>query len=472
MLFNTFPFAVFFLAVALLHFALPARFRWAVLLAASYFFYMWWSIPYIAVILGITLVDYFAAIRIEQAWGRQRRVYLAFSVLCNFGLLFVFKYADFFSAAVGAQMPALHLLLPVGISFHTFQAVGYVTDVYRGKIPAERDLRMYALFVAFFPQMVAGPIERADRLLPQFRGAKLPDYARVGSGLQLALRGLMKKSVIADLAAPAVYQVYSRPRNFPAPMLLLATVLFSAQIYCDFSGYSDMAVGLARVLGYDLTVNFREPWRSRSVTEFWRRWHISLSQWFRDYLYIPLGGNRVRAVRHAVNIVAVFLLSGLWHGANWTFLAWGAIHGFFVIAERGTQGVRDHLARTLGLTRHPRLTAGAALVTTGAAVTFAWVFFRASSLGDAWYIATHMLSFSRFDPSWLWAAGLPRFEMTFLLLALPCFAAGELLFCGPEAALRWLWKRRVYRWFLCAAGFYAVVFFGVFENIDFIYFRF
>jgi D-alanyl-lipoteichoic acid acyltransferase DltB (MBOAT superfamily) len=450
MLFNTFPFAIFYVVVVLLFFALPHRFRWVLLLAASYFFYMWWSVPYIAVIIGLTLIDYVAAIRIEQAVGRRRRVYLWLSLLANFGLLFVFKYANFFATSLGAT-PLLHLLLPVGISFHTFQAVSYTVDVYRGRIPAERHLGMYALYVAFFPQMVAGPIERAGRLLPQFREPKRLDYQRVRSGLGLALRGLIKKAVIADLAAPAVNQVYGHPRDFPAPMLLLATILFSAQIYCDFSGYSDMAVGLARVLGYDLTINFRQPWRARSMEEFWHRWHISLSEWFRDYVYVPLGGNRVPAWRWAVNILVVFLLSGLWHGANWTFVVWGAIHGMYLLVGRWTGRRAGHWT---------------GMLTTNALVTLAWVFFRANNLSEAFYIAGHMFRFGGFTPGQVWNLGLPRFEMTFLLLALPCLVAGEYL------AADYLRQPRAVRWCLSAAGIYAVVFFGIFERIDFIYFRF
>ncbi len=272
MLFNTaWLCSIFRHNVATGYFVLPERFRRPFLLAASYYFYMCWSVRYIAVIIAITLVDYCAGIGIEQARGAQRRLILTLSILCNFGLLFAFKYANFFGATLntltGAEIPQLHWLLPVGISFHTFQAVSYTVDVYRGKVKAERSLLTYGLYVAFFPQMVAGPIERPENLLPQLHRPKRFDYNRLRTGLETALWGLIKKTVVADLVAPLVNTVYAHPRDFAGTMLCLATVLFAVQIYCDFSGYSDMAVGLARILGYDLTINFRQPYSARTVAE-------------------------------------------------------------------------------------------------------------------------------------------------------------------------------------------------------------
>jgi alginate O-acetyltransferase complex protein AlgI len=298
MLFNTFQFLTLLALVLVVFFALPDRWHNPFLLIASYYFYMCWSVKYITVIWGLTLVDYFAGILIEQSSTQTRRqLFLAVSVLCNFGMLFVFKYFEFFASGLRAVMrsfnlaftvPALHLLLPVGISFHTFQAVSYTVEIYRGKVRAERSLLKYALYVAFFPQLVAGPIERPNHLLPQFGTRKTLDVGRLRSGLEMILWGLFKKSVVADLVAEFVTTVYSKPGNFSGPILLLATLFFTFQIYCDFSGYSDMAVGIARIMGYDLVINFRQPYTSRSVAEFWQRWHISLSTWFRDYLYIPV----------------------------------------------------------------------------------------------------------------------------------------------------------------------------------------
>jgi alginate O-acetyltransferase complex protein AlgI len=465
MLFSTFSFALFFLAVTIAHFALPDRYRRPFLLAASYYFYMCWSVRYITVIIGITLIDYAAGIGIEKAKGAQRKLLLALSIASNFGLLFLFKYADFFGAK-------LQWLLPVGISFHTFQAVSYTIDVYRGKVKAERSLTIYALYVAFFPQMVAGPIERPGHLLPQFHHPVRFDWTRTGSGLRLALWGLIKKTAVADLAAPVVNTVYSHPRNFPGPMLCLATALFAIQIYCDFSGYSDMAVGLARVLGYDLTTNFRQPYGARSIREFWQRWHISLSTWFRDYLYIPLGGNRLSPVRWAAIVMVVFLVSGLWHGANWTFVAWGAVHGLYLVAGASTQDLRRKLAEVSGIDRYPRLWNLWKTLTTTLLVTIAWVFFRAGSISDAGYVLSHLGSFAGFPTEDLFRAGLPRFEMAFLPFAAFAVFAVEHVRRSRPPWLETVRNHPVLQLPVYAAGVYFVVFFGVFARVEFIYFQF
>jgi alginate O-acetyltransferase complex protein AlgI len=473
MLFNTVQFAVFFAFVAALNYVLPRRWRGWLLLAASYYFYMCWSVRYILVIIAITLVDYFAGLRIEAAEGRARKAWLAFSIGCNFGLLFVFKYADFFGSAVnrltGSEIPALHWLLPVGISFHTFQAISYTFDVYRGLTPAERSLKVYALYVAFFPQMVAGPIERPGHLMPQLHEPAPMSRARLASGLRLALWGLVKKTVVADLAAPVVNTVYTRPHDFPGALLALATVLFAVQIYCDFSGYSDIAVGTARVLGYDLTINFRQPYFARSVGEFWQRWHISLSTWFRDYLYIPLGGNRVSRVRRALNIAVVFLASGLWHGASGTFVVWGAAHAFYMLFGQWTKGLREACADWSGLARAPRIRRAFQTCITFALVSAAWIFFRAGSIEDAGYIVRQLASAGEgFELENLFSLGLPRFEMSLLLLAIPAVFAIEHV---RNSSAGWISRRSV-RWAAMAAAVYSIVFFGVFTRVEFIYFQF
>ena len=465
MLFNTFGFAAFFLVVTIVHFALPDRFRRPFLLAASYYFYMCWSVRYITVIIGLTLVDYCAGRGIEKATGVGRKLLLTLSVASNFGLLFLFKYADFFGAS-------LRWLLPVGISFHTFQAVSYTIDVYRGKVKAERGLIIYALYVAFFPQMIAGPIERAGHLLPQFHRPVRFDWTRAASGLRLALWGLIKKTAVADLAAPVVNTVYSHPRNFPGPMLCLATALFAIQIYCDFSGYSDMAVGLSRVLGYDLTTNFRQPYSARSIREFWQRWHISLSTWFRDYLYIPLGGNRVSPLCRGAIVMVVFLASGLWHGANWTFVVWGVVHGLYLVASVSTQSLRRELAAVSGIDRYPRLWNLWKTLTTTFLVTIAWVFFRASSISDAGYVLSHLGSFAGFRTENLFRAGLPRFEMAFLPFEVLAVFAGEHVRQSRPPWLETVWNRPLFRLPVYAAAVYFVVFFGVFAHVEFIYFQF
>ncbi len=377
MLFNSFSFALFFPIVTILYFLLPQRLRWAHLLAASCLFYMAFVPIYIA-ILGFTIVvDYLAGILIAQAQGLRRRLYLAASIVANVGVLAVFKYYDFLTDNVswltGARLHHLSILLPIGLSFHTFQAMSYTIEVYRGNQQPERHFGIYALYVMFYPQLVAGPIERPQNLLGQFREEHRFDYDRVVAGLQRMALGLFKKVVIADRLATEVDRIYNAPTQFHGVALILATLFFAVQIYLDFSGYSDIAIGAAQVMGFKLMENFRAPYLSRSVSEFWRRWHISLSTWFRDYLYFPLGGSRGSRLLRWRNLSIVFVLSGLWHGANWTFVVWGALHATFMIAEDGLPWLKGHL-------------------TTLIAVCFAWIFFRAHTISDAGYIVTHLFT--------------------------------------------------------------------------------
>ena len=343
MLFNSLEFAVFFPLVAAAYFLLPHRFRWVLLLGASYGFYMAWKAEYALLLLLSTVVDYTAANGIQRATtpaGRRR--WLLLSICTNLGILGFFKYFNFLNdtirglfgaAGLPYAVPDLDVLLPMGISFYTFQTMSYTIDVYRGNMVATRHPGRFALYVTFFPQLVAGPIERAPSLLPQFLQRVAFDPARIISGLKQMLWGFFKKLVIADRVAPIVDQVFADPGAMDWPSAVLGVVLLTAQIYCDFSGYSDIAIGAARLLGFRLMDNFRTPYLSASFREFWSRWHISLSTWFRDYLYLPLGGNRSGLARWYVNLMAVFLISGLWHGANWTLVAWGGLHGAFLIGE-------------------------------------------------------------------------------------------------------------------------------------------
>ena len=330
MFFNSLEFAVFFPIVVGLYLLTPERFRWTLLLAASYYFYAAWKAEYLILILVSTLIDYTVALRMEKASNpAKRRSWLIVSLCSNLGILFSFKYFNFFNDSVRTvfdqfnifyDVPAFEVLLPVGISFYTFQTLSYTIDVYRGQRPAERHIGIFALYVAFFPQLVAGPIERSTRLLPQFFKKVELTYERTVDGLRLMLWGFFKKLVIADRVGAYVDVVYASPDDHSGMTVLIATYFFAFQIFCDFSGYSDIAIGSARILGYDLMDNFRRPYFSKSISEFWRRWHISLSTWFRDYVYIPLGGNRVVKWRWYYNLMVVFVVSGLWHGANWTFV--------------------------------------------------------------------------------------------------------------------------------------------------------
>ncbi|SIR10259.1 MBOAT family O-acyltransferase [Pontibacter lucknowensis] len=404
MLFNSFEFLLFFPTVVGLYFLLPYRFRWLLLLVASYTFYMFWRVDYAIILVISTLIDYTCGImmdRYPEEERERRKPWLWLSLLSNLGILFTFKYYNFFNGAasdladlmgVSYAAPAFELLLPMGISFYTFQTMSYSIDVYYGRIKAEKHLGIFALFVTFFPQLVAGPIERAGNLLGQLRQKHDFDYDRVTSGLKLMAWGLFKKVVVADRLAPMVNTVYNNPTEYEGIPLITATVFFAFQIYCDFSGYSDMAIGAARVMGFDLMENFRRPYFSKSIKEFWGRWHISLSTWFRDYLYIPLGGNRVVKWRWYYNIFVVFLVSGFWHGANWTFLVWGALHGIYQVFGEVTKDQRNGLAKRFGLTKASSMESILQMVTTFTVVCLAWVFFRANTIGDAWYISTHMFT--------------------------------------------------------------------------------
>jgi D-alanyl-lipoteichoic acid acyltransferase DltB (MBOAT superfamily) len=481
MLFNSFEFLVFFPIVTMLFFVLPHRARWLLLLLASCLFYMAFIPAYILILLFTIVVDYFAGMWIEKARGRKRTACLILSLAANLGVLAVFKYYGFLTEntslvlrALGLphRLPVLDIILPIGLSFHTFQAMSYTIEVYRGNQPAERHLGIYALYVMFFPQLVAGPIERPQNLLPQFRQLKRPQYSRFSSGLAWMLWGMFKKVVIADPLSRVVNMVYASPHDYAGPILTLGTVFFAIQIYCDFSGYSDIAVGAARILGFDLMTNFRRPYFATSIADFWRRWHISLSTWFRDYLYIPLGGSRVATLRRCLNIMIVFLLSGLWHGATWMFVIWGALHGLYLIV-----GVLFSRWRTaIGIL--PSSEGGGAArrvlqsVSVFVLVLVSWVFFRAKSLGDATYIVSHMFSWDGFSGQTIWQLGLPRFNMGIVLAAIPLlFLVDYILETGPEI-MTTFWAWRPARWATYVAALYAIVCFGFFGRVEFIYFQF
>jgi alginate O-acetyltransferase complex protein AlgI len=395
MTFNSWAFLLFFPIVTTLYFTIPMRWRWLLLLIASCIFYMAFIPAYILILLFTIAVDYVAGILIERSTGANRRAWLICSLVANIGVLCVFKYGNFANANIAhiAHLLDLHypakvidIILPIGLSFHTFQAMSYTIEVYRGNQRAERHLGIYALYVMFYPQLVAGPIERPQNLLHQFHEPHEFDGGRVADGLGRMLWGLFKKIVIADRLAIIVNTVYAKPAEFSGIVLLLATYCFAVQIYTDFSAYSDIALGAARVMGITLMENFDRPYLSTSMAEFWRRWHISLSTWFRDYLYIPLGGNRVSTPRWCFNIMLVFLLSGLWHGANWTFVMWGALHGFYILFGRFTKPARQALATFLRFDRHPIARDILAMLVTIQLTSIAWVFFRAESFSQAMLI--------------------------------------------------------------------------------------
>ena len=494
MSFNSIDFLIFFPVVTALYFLLPHRFRWILLLGASVFFYMAFIPAYILVLLATILIDYFAGIWIAKTEGGKKKLYLIVSVIFTCLVLFIFKYFNFFNANLAALAEFLHwnygigalsIALPIGLSFHTFQSLSYVIEVYRGKQQVEKNFGIYSLYVMFYPQLVAGPIERPQNLLHQFYENHGFEPSRVINGLKLMAWGMFKKVVVADRLALFVGAVYGEPAVWPGPALALATLFFAFQIYADFSGYSDIAIGAAQVMGFKLMDNFNRPYASRSVQEFWQRWHISLSTWFRDYLYISLGGSRVTKMRWVLNIMAVFLVSGLWHGANWTYIVWGALHGFYMAFSVWTNGVREKI-RSYFSFLGTRILSAWQVAASFALITFAWIFFRAPDLQSAWYIAGHM--FGGFkdmavnflaDPSFGAASALKpllmgqtKWEFLAAIAAIIFMEAVQYferrgsvrtLLSGRPAPVRW--------------GFYAVVVlailnFGIVDRIQFIYFQF
>jgi alginate O-acetyltransferase complex protein AlgI len=402
MLFNSLHYLVFLPIVVGLYYIIPHKWRWLLLLVASYYFYMCWKAVYAILLLVSTGAAYGAGLGIDRTENtRTKKIFLWSCITLLLGILFTFKYFNFASATlrgfcaelgVPLQMPISHLLLPIGISFYTFQKISYVVDVYHGKVKAEKHFGIFAVYSCFFPQLVAGPIERAQHLLPQFYGKHEFSYDRVTSGLRLILWGLFKKIVVADRVAVLVKAVYDDPRSYTGLPLVVATVFFAIQIYCDFSGYTDIAIGSARLIGFDLMANFRQPYFSRTIPEFWHRWHISLSTWFRDYLYIPLGGNRVTKWRWYYNLFITFFLSGLWHGASWTFAAWGALHGCYMVLYSLFGPARDWLRGRLPARVFQTGFDWVNIVITFGLVTIAWIPFRAANFNDAWYIFTHLFS--------------------------------------------------------------------------------
>jgi len=381
MLFNSTVFLLFLPAVAVLYYVLPLGWRRILLLVASYAFYGWWSVPFSSLLVASTVVDYTAARVIDGTDSRKKRkAALLCSLVANLGVLTVFKYADFFSNSAHSLLgvrpwPELDFVLPLGISFYTFQTMSYTIDVYRGHLAARKSFIDVALYVSFFPQLVAGPIIRADTLIPQLRQYGSARWDLIRAGVALVIWGLVKKVWFADTMSPIVNEAYADPSSMSGIALLCATYAFAVQIYCDFSGYSDIAIGAALVLGVRLPANFRQPYLSCSIREFWRRWHISLSTWLRDYLYIPLGGSRHGSVRTQVNLMITMLLGGLWHGAGWNWVVWGGLQGGLMSVERA-----------IGLPETRPTTWGATAVRwfmTFHLVCLSWVFFRAADVTQA-----------------------------------------------------------------------------------------
>lgn len=409
MYFHSIAFFYFFLIVVILYFLTPHQYRWMVLLIASFYFYASVNIQ-TTFLLVISIVSiYIASLQIEKTSNYKiKKIYLIGCIAVNLGMLILFKYSDFLFLNLNSissrlmwslELSYLEFLLPIGISFYVFMAISYIIDVYTQKTKAERNPGLVALYLSFFPHLVAGPIMRADELIPQFYKIHTFEAERVSNGLKLIVWGLFKKVVIADRLALYVDLVYQNPANFDGLTLSVATIFFAFQIYCDFSGYCDIAIGCAQILGYDLTDNFNRPYSAKSILHFWRRWHITLYSWLRDYIYIPLGGSRVSRPRYYTNILVVFLISGLWHGANWTFVMWGLILGTFVIVTNISTPFREKWihAAAVHIPLHRKATFKNfytlfCIVLTFGLVDFAWIFFRSNSLKEAFFIISSIVS--------------------------------------------------------------------------------
>jgi alginate O-acetyltransferase complex protein AlgI len=490
MVFNSIHFLLFFPVVTVVFFLLQHKQRWWWLLGTSCYFYMAFRPEYILILLFTIIIDYFVGIKIEDSSPKNKKTWFVLSLIANIGVLAVFKYYNFFTNSTetiladfgytAIDFPFLAMALPIGLSFHTFQAMSYTFEVYLGNQKAERHFGLYALYVMFYPQLVAGPIERPQNVIPQFYKKHTFELSRVQSGLQLMVWGFFKKIIVADRLSPFVDQVYNNPLNYQGFPFWVATIFFSFQIYCDFSGYTDIAIGAARVMGFDLMKNFDRPYSSTTISEFWRRWHISLSTWFRDYLYIPLGGNRVKISRAYFNLFFVFLISGLWHGANWNYLIWGGLHGFFLVFALIIKPVKATFNKFVKENSFIRFTNR---IITFLLVTYAWSFFRADYLdtSKAWYIYNNFFgnfptlenlkNISFIKTQLLLSQETKEFILAiFFIFVLECIQYLHFKYNLKQ----WIDnKSSVFQWLFYLFVAFVFILFGVYEsNAQFIYFQF
>ncbi len=479
MVFNSFEYAVFLPAVFLIYWLLfrnKMRVQNLLLVGASYLFYGWWDWRFLGLLLLSTSVDFFIGKSIEQSKNiRHKKTLLFISLGVNLGVLGFFKYYNFFIdnlataynwAGHDFNLTTLHIILPVGISFYTFQTLSYTLDVYKGKIKASNDFISFAAFVSFFPQLVAGPIERATNLLPQFQSNRKFSYGQSVDGLRQILWGLFKKVMIADNCAFLVNDIFKGSEHYGGSTLAIGAILFAFQIYGDFSGYSDIAIGTARLFGFNLMQNFNFPYFSRDIAEFWRKWHISLSTWFRDYVYIPLGGSRVKKARRITNVMVVFLISGFWHGANWTFLAWGLLHALMFLPLLLFNRNRKNLGSVATTGLVPNWKDLFSMVLTFSLTTFAWIFFRAETIGHALDYVRRIFSKSLFSrPEVMLDNKVLLFFCFFLVMEwvgkTEQFAIQKILINKPRSI----------RWLLYVGLIVAILLYGGIQQ-DFIYFQF
>ena len=489
MLFNSLDFAIFFPIVFVIYWLVSQKLhlRNVLILVSSYVFYGWWDWRFLFLIIISSIVDFYVGKKLAETENlKNRKILLYFSLLVNLGFLFYFKYTNFFIDTFvdsfrlfgkTLEVSTLNIILPVGISFYTFQTLSYTIDIYRKQLQPTKDPIAFFAFVAFFPQLVAGPIERASHLLPQFYKTYKFNYNQVKSGLLLIAFGLFKKMVIADRAALYVNEVYNNPGNYEGIETITATVLFAFQIYCDFSGYSDIAIGAARTMGFDLMKNFDSPYLSKSITEFWRRWHISLSTWFRDYVYIPLGGSRMGKYRTYFNLFLVFLVSGLWHGAAMTFVIWGVIHGIIIVIEKAIFKNKEAVFKKLNIDKEKLSNKLVFTLITFGIVCFAWVFFRANTFVDSKLIVNSFFNnnFHELFGESLYLIGLRENEFSLLVLSIICVVFIE-RFHRRRSVFKILNQQPMFfRWSFYGVLAFVIIVTGVYgdKNIsEFIYFQF
>ena len=496
MLFNSIHFMTFFPIVVFIYFVIPGTFKKIWLLAASYYFYMSWNPKYAILIITSTVLTYGSGLFIEKYKDKERKCcqhinkyILVVCLISNLSILAIFKYGNFFIDSFNRILKQFHIstiqqrfdfLLPVGISFYTFQALGYIIDVYRGDIKAEKNLLQYALFISFFPQLVAGPIERSKNLLSQLKDTFEFDVDNAKNGLLTMAYGLFMKIAVADNISVVIDPIFDSPDDHSGMILLFATIMFAFQIYCDFNGYTQIAIGSAKVLGVGLSQNFESPYMGCSVKDFWRRWHISLTSWFRDYLYIPLGGGKKGKFRKQINTMIIFLCSGLWHGAGWHFIVWGALNGLFSVFEDIMKPIKGKIDNHLSIDKEKWMYKVFQRIITFTLIDFTWLFFRAPSLTTALHMLKKIVN--DFRLAWLINFNfVSAFESAHILMTvmIPLFiiaALDVIKYYGKDIKATIFSQQIVFRWTIYAAIMLAILYWGLYgtgyEQTQFIYFQF
>lgn len=485
MLFNSLQFLIFLPVVFLGYWALPHTSRRVFLLLASCYFYAVLIPKYLIILLVVITADYFLAFLIDKHSGKKRTIFLITSILINVGILFFFKYFNFFNeniASIASFLDwnyspfLLNVILPIGLSFHVFQSLGYIIEVYRKKYSPEKNYITYALYVMFFPQLVAGPIERPEHLLPQLSQVHTFDATLARKGLERMLWGFFKKLVIADQIGQIINPIFANPPAQSSVLILIA-ILFTYQLYCDFSGYTDIALGVSQMLGITLRENFNRPFAARSFFDFWRRWHMSLSTWFRDYVYISLGGSQVTKIKWVRNVLVTFLLSGLWHGANWTFIIWGLLNGMYLVIEHLTEKVRNYITHSIGLIRIPTVHHVVQTCIVFLCVAFSFIFFRAENTTEAWWIIKHIFSASDIHFIQYELLGVMTKvvgNIVFLFTGIAIITMEVVQYFQAKYSTFYIFDSKPrsirYTWYACLT--WAILLFGYFDAQTFIYFQF